>query len=49
MTVGDLGTGTSTTPSVASPKTISDYVKSKVSNAYIYKGSVPTYADLPST
>ena len=49
MTVWDIGTGTSTTPSVASPKTISDYVKGKISNAYIYKGSVTTYADLPST
>lgn len=49
MTVWDIGTGTSTTPSVASPKTISDYVKSKIANAYIYKGSVTTYADLPST
>ena len=49
MTVLDIGTGTSTTPSVASPKTISDYVKSKIANAYIYKGSVTTYADLPST
>jgi len=49
MTVWDIGTGTSTTPSVASPKTISDYVKSKIANAYIYKGSVTTYADLPTT
>jgi len=45
----DLDAGTSTTAWIIAAKSIADYVKGKVSNAYIYKGTVSTYADLPST
>ena len=49
VTKSDLDAGTSTTAWVIAAKSIADYVKGKVSNAYIYRGSVATYADLPST
>lgn len=49
VTTADMNTGTSTTAGIVSAKGIADYVKGKVSNAYIYKGSVSTYGDLPST
>jgi len=45
----DMDAGTGTTAWVVTAKDISDYVKWKLANTYVYKGSVSTYGDLPST
>ena len=44
-----MDTGTSTTAGKVSAKAIADYVKGKVANTYVYKGTKATYGDLPST
>ena len=49
VTKSAIDTWTSTTAWVVSAKTIADYVWWKIANAYIYKWTVSTYADLPST
>ena len=45
----DMDTGTATTPWVVAAKSIADYVKWKISNTYVYKGSKDTYSELPAS
>ena len=49
VTKSDMDTGTSTTPWVVAAKSISDYVKWKIANTYVYKGSKASYDLLPTT
>jgi hypothetical protein len=44
-----MDTWTSTTAWKVSAKSIADYVKWKLSNTYVFKGTVATYGDLPAT
>lgn len=45
----DFDTGTGTTAWLTTAKAVADYVKGKISGWVVYKWSVATYADLPST
>ena len=49
ITKSDMDTGTSTTAWKVAAKSIADYVKWKVSNVYVYKGSKANYDALPSS
>lgn len=49
ITKSDFDTGTGTTAWLTTAKAVADYVKSKVASAVVYKWSVATYNDLPST
>jgi len=49
VTKSDMDTGTSTTAGKVSAKAIADYVKGKVANTYVYKGSKETYDLLPAS
>ena len=49
VTKSDMDTWTSTTAWKVSAKSIADYVKWKVANTYVYKGTKATYGDLPAS
>lgn len=49
ITKSDFDTWTSTTAWLTTAKDVADYVKEKVSSVYVYKGTVSTYNDLPSS
>jgi hypothetical protein len=49
MTAGDLTTGTDTTNKLIAANILVDYINSRLSAVFKYKGSVATFAALPTT